>query len=96
MISFQVPCLSDNYAYLLLNTATKAALAVDPSEAASVAAAAESAGARLSAVLCTHHHWDHTGGNLELKKKYGLQVSATCTHTVCSAGQKSVRRHEAL
>ncbi|CAI5944935.1 unnamed protein product [Closterium sp. NIES-64] len=71
-----VPCLTDNYAYLLRNAATGAALVVDPAEAAPVEArlAEGGAGGKLAAVLCTHHHWDHTGGNLTLKDKYGATV----------------------
>jgi hydroxyacylglutathione hydrolase len=61
-----VPCLKDNYAYLVICEATGEAAAVDPSEAAPVMQAAEREGVRIRAVWNTHHHWDHVGGNDEL------------------------------
>jgi len=66
-----IPCLSDNYAYLLTADGSKKALVVDPSEAAPVISALEREGLELCAILNTHHHWDHVGGNVELRKKYG-------------------------
>ena len=72
-----VPCLKDNYAYLLVCEETGQAGAVDPSEAGPVEAAAARAGVRLVAILNTHHHWDHTGGNKELLAKHpSLKVYA--------------------
>ena len=61
-----VPCLSDNYAYLVVCDVTKRAAVVDPSEAKPVAHAAYKAGITLEAIWNTHHHWDHVGGNEEL------------------------------
>jgi hydroxyacylglutathione hydrolase len=61
-----VPCLKDNYAYLV--KAGEACAVVDPSEAAPVTAAAAARGWRLTHILNTHHHLDHTGGNLALKQ----------------------------
>ena len=69
-----VPCLKDNYAYLLHDPATGLTGVVDPSEAAPVIAALERRGWTLSHILNTHHHWDHTGGNPELKKRTGALV----------------------
>jgi len=66
-----IPCLSDNYAYLVVCEATGHAGVVDPSEAAPVAARVEKEGVELKAILNTHHHWDHIGGNKELLKRYG-------------------------
>jgi hydroxyacylglutathione hydrolase len=61
-----VPCLQDNYAYLVICEATGKAAVVDPSEAAPIIAAIEREGVDLVAIWTTHHHWDHTGGNKEL------------------------------
>jgi len=61
-----VPCLRDNYAYLVRVSGSNDAVVVDPSEAAPVVRALEAAGLRLIAILNTHHHWDHVGGNEEL------------------------------
>jgi hydroxyacylglutathione hydrolase len=63
-----VPLLTDNYGYLLHDPASGATAIVDPSEAGPVLAAAEARGWRLSHILNTHHHADHSGGNLGLKQ----------------------------
>ena len=67
-----VACLKDNYAYLVSDPAAGLCAVVDPSEAAPVEAALE--GRRLTHILNTHHHWDHSGGNRELKEKFGAEV----------------------
>lgn len=65
-----VPCLSDNYAYLV--TAGGAdAIVVDPSEAEPVIAALAREGLRLVGILNTHHHHDHVGGNEALVARFG-------------------------
>jgi hydroxyacylglutathione hydrolase len=69
-----VPLLTDNYGYLLHDSASGATGAVDPSEAGPVLAAAARHGWRLTHVLNTHHHADHTGGNLELKQATGCRI----------------------
>lgn len=72
-----VPCLSDNYAYLLRDPATGECAVVDPSEAEPVLAALSSLGARPTMVLNTHHHYDHVGGNEALVEAFpGLRVIA--------------------
>jgi hydroxyacylglutathione hydrolase len=67
-----VPCLSDNYAYLIKEGAHCAVL--DPSEAAPVRAALDRLGWRPQFILNTHHHNDHVGGNLALKETYDAKV----------------------
>jgi hydroxyacylglutathione hydrolase len=55
-----VPCLSDNYAYLVIEDGRAAV--VDPSQADPVLRAIDQAGVKLSEIWLTHHHWDHIGG----------------------------------
>jgi len=67
-----VPCLKDNYAYLVSDAEKTLCAVVDPSEAAPVTVALK--GRALTHILNTHHHGDHTGGNLALKARYGAIV----------------------
>ncbi|MBI3992414.1 MAG: hydroxyacylglutathione hydrolase [Candidatus Lambdaproteobacteria bacterium] len=61
-----VPCLADNFAYLLICEETGQAGVVDPAEAEPVLHCVAQEGVTLSAILNTHHHWDHVGGNKAL------------------------------
>ncbi|KAK9167871.1 hypothetical protein Syun_000011 [Stephania yunnanensis] len=63
-----VPCLEDNYAYLIIEEESKEAAAVDPVEAEKVVGVANAYGVNLTTVLTTHHHWDHSGGNEKIKQ----------------------------
>nr|XP_009414658.1 PREDICTED: probable hydroxyacylglutathione hydrolase 2, chloroplastic isoform X2 [Musa acuminata subsp. malaccensis] len=69
-----VQCLQDNYAYLLHDIDTGTVGVVDPSEAVPVINALERKNQSLTYILNTHHHYDHTGGNMELKARYGAKV----------------------
>jgi hydroxyacylglutathione hydrolase len=70
-----IPLLSDNYGYLLIDPATKRAAIVDCSEAGPVLAEVERRGLTLEAVLSTHHHFDHVGGNDEVARAIpGIRV----------------------
>ncbi len=69
-----VACLSDNYAYLLHDLATGATGVVDPSEPEPVRHALSAHGWRLTHIFNTHHHFDHTGGNLELKDEFNATI----------------------
>ncbi len=70
-----VPCLKDNYAYLVEDGQGGAAV-VDPSEAGPVQRALAFRGVTLRAIWNTHHHWDHVGGNDELAVHEEIQVYA--------------------
>ena len=61
-----VPQLADNYAYLIVDPATGEAAVVDCAEADPVLAEVGRRPIRLVAVLATHHHFDHVGGNRDL------------------------------
>lgn len=61
-----IPCLYDNYSYLVLKLDTQEAIVVDPGEAYPILVEVEKLGVNLTAVLCTHHHNDHIGGVSEL------------------------------
>ena len=70
-----VPCLTDNYAYVLLAPGSKRAVVVDPGESEPVERALRQLGVSLGAILATHHHGDHVGGNAELAQLYpGIKV----------------------
>jgi len=69
-----IKCLKDNYAYLIIDETNQNACVVDPSEAKPVISFVENNKINLKYVLNTHHHYDHVGGNLELKKKYNCNV----------------------
>ncbi|HYV88221.1 MAG TPA: MBL fold metallo-hydrolase, partial [Candidatus Polarisedimenticolia bacterium] len=59
-----IPLLTDNYGYLLHDPSSKLTAVVDPSEAAPVLAVAKARNLKIDFVLNTHHHPDHSGGNL--------------------------------
>lgn len=69
-----VLCLKDNYVWLLREPQSGKVAVVDPSEAAPVKAKLAALGWKLTHILNTHHHWDHTGGNLELKQATGATI----------------------
>ena len=69
-----VPCLSDNYTWLLRDEASGAVAVCDPGEAGPAAAALREGGGRLDLILLTHHHGDHVGGVEALKKEFGGKV----------------------
>ena len=69
-------CLKDNYGVLLHDPASGATAAIDAPEAAPIEAALKSTGWRLSDILVTHHHGDHTAGIAELKQHHRCWVVA--------------------
>ena len=63
-----IPCLQDNYSYLIIDDTSNSACVVDPSESEPIINFLENKSIKLKYILNTHHHYDHIGGNQELKK----------------------------
>ena len=74
MIVEIIPCLHDNYSYLIIDESNNDACIIDPSEAEPIINFIENNKINLKYVLNTHHHYDHVGGNLKLKKKYNASI----------------------
>ena len=69
-----VPCLDDNYSFVIHDTKTNTVAVVDPSEFEPVNNFIEKKFKKIDYILNTHHHFDHTGGNLDLKKNINLKL----------------------
>ena len=69
-----IPCLSDNYAYIIEDEKSKLVGVIDPSESTPIITFLKKKNLKLNYILNTHHHFDHIGGNIELKKKFGAKV----------------------
>tara|TARA_B110000967_G_C18692628_1_gene463828 strand:+ start:7 stop:726 length:720 start_codon:yes stop_codon:yes gene_type:complete len=69
-----IPCLQDNYAYLIIDEKKNIGCVIDPSESAPIIEYLEKNKINLKFILNTHHHFDHVGGNKKLKEKYGANV----------------------
>ncbi|MYE07849.1 MAG: MBL fold metallo-hydrolase, partial [Oligoflexia bacterium] len=71
---FQLPVLQDNYIYILHDKDTQKTAVVDPALSEPVNLFLEEKNWKLDFIFNTHHHWDHTGGNVKLKKKWNCPV----------------------
>jgi len=71
---YQFPCLSDNYGVLLRDADAGVVASIDAPDAAAVEAALKEKGWKLTHILVTHHHWDHTQGNEALKAATGCTI----------------------
>ena len=69
-----ISCLQDNYSYLIVDDKNNIACVVDPSEAKPIIEFVEKNKINLKYILNTHHHYDHIGGNKELKELYNVKV----------------------
>ena len=74
--TYLFPCLKDNFGVLIHDPASGATASIDAPEAAPVEAALKKTGWRLSDILVTHHHGDHTAGIGELKAQHKCRVVA--------------------
>jgi len=70
----RIPTLRDNYTYLLICDETGEAAVVDAPEVEPVLARVSATGARVTQVLSTHHHPDHSMANPELAKRWDVPV----------------------
>jgi len=70
----QIPCLQDNYGYLVHDPDSGLTASIDTPDAAAIEKALTERGWHLDYILNTHHHYDHAGGNLALKKKTGCVI----------------------
>ncbi len=70
----QIPCLSDNYGYLLHDPVSGQTACIDTPEAEPILTTLETRGWQLSHIWNTHHHWDHAGHNIEIKEKTGCMI----------------------
>ncbi len=70
----QIPVLRDNYIYIIEDCHSETVLVVDPALAQPVIQACTELKLIPTHILNTHHHWDHTDGNLELKQTYACEI----------------------
>lgn len=82
LLVHQFPCLADNYGYLIHDPVTEATATIDTPEVGPINQALEEKGWKLTHILNTHHHFDHAGGNLELKGKWGCNIVGSAEDAV--------------
>jgi len=70
----QIPLLSDNYSYIIIDKNTNITGCIDPSVAEDIVNVLQNRGVDLNFILNTHHHQDHVGGNQELKEIYKCKI----------------------
>ncbi|MCX7067295.1 MAG: hydroxyacylglutathione hydrolase [Methylococcales bacterium] len=93
----QIPVLIDNYIYLLHDSDSGETAVIDPAVAEPVLAVLTQKGWQLSYILNTHHHSDHIGGNVELKRQTGCQIIASefDKHRIPSV-DRGVKEHDVI
>ena len=69
-----VPCLQDNYSFVVHDTETNNVAVIDPSEFEPIENFIKKKFKKIDYIFNTHHHTDHTGGNLDLQKKYRAKI----------------------
>lgn len=77
-----VPAFSDNYIWLVRDGASGEVAVVDPGDAAPALAESERRGWAVAQVWNTHHHWDHSGGNVAMKQATGCTVSGPAAEDI--------------
>ena len=69
-----IKCLQDNYSYIIIDENNSTACVIDPGESNPVINFIDKNKINLKYILNTHHHYDHVGGNIELKKRYNCKI----------------------
>lgn len=69
------PCLSDNYGFLIHDRVSGKTATIDTPDADEIARQCKTRGWILTDIWNTHHHLDHTGGNLALKERFGVTIT---------------------
>ena len=69
-----IPCLNDNYSYLLYDKESNITAIIDPSDFDQCDQIIKKKYNKLDYILNTHHHLDHVGGNQKLKEKYKSKI----------------------
>ncbi len=88
----QIPCLDDNYGFLVHDVESGATASIDTPEAEAINAALVEQGWTLTHIFNTHHHFDHAGGNEALKEQWGCQIigAANDAHRIPGIDQQVV------
>ncbi|MDP6109733.1 MAG: hydroxyacylglutathione hydrolase [Rhodospirillales bacterium] len=79
LVIHQIPVLEDNFIYLVHDPESGETAAIDPAVAGPVMDTLKEKGWTLSHILITHHHGDHTDGNIDLKKATGCTIVGAAT-----------------
>lgn len=82
----QIPCLADNYGYLVHDPDSGETACIDTPDAEAILAALAGRGWRLNEIWNTHHHPDHAGGNLPVKQATGCRIVAPTAEAARIAG----------
>jgi hydroxyacylglutathione hydrolase len=88
-----LPILGDNYCFILREPEKGVTAVVDPGTDRPVAARLDALGHGLDWILITHHHADHTGGNLALKERFGCKIAGPAAEATLVPGIDLELRH---
>ena len=77
-----VPAFADKYIWLVHDSDSGETAVVDPGDAAPALAETRRRGWMIGQVWNTHHHWDHTGGNENIKSATGCTISAPAAEQI--------------
>ena len=71
---YQIPLWEDNYIYIIKDNQKNKTAVIDPGDFDTVQKFLNKDNLKLDYILNTHHHWDHTGGNLKLQQEWDCQI----------------------